>query len=198
MKTCIAALSAVLCLAAFHSTVPENAPTTWSVDHAHSRLGFKVRHLGISNVRGDFREYDAMLSMDGTDVSTLSAEATIQTASINTDNDRRDNHLRSPDFFAAEEHPEMTFVSTGVRNVDGSTFEMTGNLTIRGTTHEVVLDAEFLGSVAMGEEERAGFEATTTIDRMDYGLAWDRLTEAGGLVVGHEVEITLELEVIKD
>lgn len=198
MKIRIAALSAVLFLAAFHGVVPESAPATWSVDHAHSKLGFKVRHLGISNVRGDFREYDVVLRMDGTDLSTLSAEATIQTASIDTDNDRRDNHLRSPDFFAAEEHPEMTFISTGVQNVDGSTFEITGNLTIRGTTHEVVLDAEFLGSASMGDEERAGFEATTEIDRMDYGLAWDRLTEAGGFVVGHDVEITLELEVIKD
>ena len=198
MKAFFGAITLLIALGAFHAHTPVQPPASWSVDHAHSKLGFKVKHLGISNVRGEFREYEAVLTMDGTDLSTLSAEATIKTASLFSGNERRDDHLRSPDFLSAEQHPEMTFVSTGVRSVEGSRFEMVGDLTIRDVTREVVLAAEFLGSATMAEQERAGFEATTTIDRMDYGLAWNMLTEAGGFVVGHSVEITLELEVIKD
>lgn len=177
---------------------PASRANSWSVDHAHSKIGFKVRHLGISNVRGDFRDYDVSISMTDGDVSTLSASATIQTTSVFTNNDRRDNHLRSPDFFSAEAFPAMTFQSKEVRAVDGNTFELVGDLTIRDVTTEVVLDAEFLGTATMGDQERAGFEASTEINRMDYGLAWNRLTEAGGFVVGHNVEIILELEMVKD
>lgn len=169
----------------------------WAIDKVHSDIGFKVRHLGISNVRGNFTDYDVTLSFDPDDLSTLETTATVRIASINTENERRDNHLRSPDFFAADEHPEMTFVSKEVRNIDGNEFELVGDLTIRGVTKEVVLDAEYLGTASMGDSERAGFQAETSIDRFDYGLAWDNLTEAGGLVVGREVNIILELEVIK-
>ena len=171
---------------------------SWSVDRVHSKIGFKVKHLGISNVRGEFREYDASISLDGTDLSTLKTSATIKTGSVFTDNERRDGHLRSPDFFSAEDFPTMTFTSKGVRNVKGSEFELVGDLTIRDVTKEVVLEAEFLGVASMGDEERAGFEARTTINRLDYGLAWNKVTEAGGFVVGHDVQIILELEVIKD
>ena len=177
---------------------PASRANSWSVDHAHSKIGFKVRHLGISNVRGDFRDYDVSISMTDGDVSKLSASATIQTTSVFTNNDRRDNHLRSPDFFSAEAFPAMTFQRKEVRAVDGNTFELVGDLTIRDVTTEVVLDAEFLGTATMGDQERAGFEASTEINRMDYGLAWNRLTEAGGFVVGHNVEIILELEMVKD
>lgn len=179
-----------------HATPPE--VSKWAIDGSHSKIGFKVRHLGIAAVRGQFNEYDAALAFDPQDLTTIEANATIQVNSIDTGNERRDNHLRSPDFFAAEEHPAMTFVSTGVRNVDGTTFELVGDLTIRGTTKEVVLDGEFLGTAKMGDSERAGIVAEGTIDRFDYGLTWDRLTEAGGLVVGREVDIVLELEVIKE
>ena len=171
---------------------------TWSLDQAHSRVGFKVKHLGISTVRGAFSEYDGTVRFDPADLSTLSARTTVQVASIDTENERRDNHLRSADFFAADEFPAMTFVSKRVQNIEGDRFELVGDLTIRGTTKEVVFDGEFLGVAAMGESERAGFEASTTIDRLDYGLAWDRLTEAGGLVVSHDVTIVLELQLRKE
>ena len=174
------------------------APASWSVDPVHSKIGFKVKHLGISNVRGEFKDYDVSISLDGTDLSTLKTKATIKTGSISTNNDRRDGHLRSPDFFSADDFPEMTFKSKGVRNVNGSEFELVGDLTIRGTTKEVVLEAEFLGAASMGDSERAGFEARTTINRLEYGLQWNRTTEAGGFVVGHDVQIILELEDIKD
>lgn len=171
--------------------------STWAVDQVHSKIGFKVKHLGISNVRGDFNTYDVDLRFDPQDLSTLETTVNVDVASIDTENERRDGHLRSPDFFAAEEYPTMTFAAKSVRNIDGDEFELVGDLTIRGVTKEVVLDAEFLGTASMGDSERAGFEAETEINRLDYGLAWNKVTEAGGFVVSHDVKIILELEVIK-
>ncbi len=187
-------IALVLFLAGFSG----DAPATWSIDSAHSKIGFKVRHLGISNVRGEFGEYDATITMDPEDLQSLQASVTIQVVSIDTGNDRRDNHLRSDDFFSAETFPTMTFESTGVTNLEGSTFDIVGNLTIRDVTKEVVLSAEYLGSATMGDSERAGFEARTKVNRIDFGLMWNRLTEAGGAVVGHDIEVILELEIIKD
>lgn len=200
MRTRLIVPLLVVALLATIGFVPEPAPrvSSWSVDHTHSKIGFKIRHLGISNVRGDFRDYDVSISMTDGDVSTLAASATIQTTSVFTDNDRRDNHLRSPDFFSAEEFPVMTFQSKEVRAVDGNAFELVGDLAIRDVTKEVVLNAQFLGTATMGGQERAGFEASTEVNRLEYGLAWNRLTEAGGFVVGHNVEIILELEMVKD
>ena len=195
MKTRLLLIAALVMMA---FTPQPIAPSTWTIDVAHSKIGFKVKHLGISNVRGEFREYDAEISMDGNDLGTLQASATIHTTSIDTGNDRRDNHLRSDDFFGSEEFPAMTFESSAVQNVDGANFELVGELTIRDVTKEVVLEGEFLGSAKMGEEQRAGFEARTTVNRMDYNLSWNRLTEAGGFVVGHDVEIILELELIEE
>ena len=189
-------LLVTLFLAAF--AIPMENPTSWSIDAAHSSISFKVRHLGISNVRGEFLAYDAEILMDGADLSTLSVNANIETASIDTGNERRDGHLRSDDFFAAEEFPNMTFTSTGVTEVEENRFQLSGDLTIRDVTQAIVLEGEFLGTASMGDSERAGFEATTTINRTEFNLSWDRLTEAGGLVVGHDVEIILELELIKD
>ena len=153
-----------------------------------------MRHLGISNVRGQFADYDATVQFDPENLETLQVEATINVGSINTGIERRDNHLRSDDFFNAEQFPAMTFVSKGVRNIDGDEFELVGDLTIRDVTKEVVLEGEFLGAAAQGEKQKVGFEAETTINRFDYNLKWDKLTEAGGFVVGEEVDIILELE----
>ena len=189
-------LFASLLLIAF--SIPTEEPSSWSIDVSHSSISFKVRHLGISNVRGEFLTYDAEILIDGTDLSTLAVDATIETTSIDTGNERRDNHLRSDDFFGAEEFPNMTFTSTGVTEVDGNEFHLAGDLTIRDVTKSIVLEGEFLGTAMMGDSERAGFEATATINRKEFNLSWDRLTEAGGFVVGHDVEIILELEVIKD
>jgi polyisoprenoid-binding protein YceI len=134
------------------------------------------------------------VTFDPEDLSTLKAEATIQVTSIDTGIERRDNHLRSDDFFNAEQFPEMKFVSKSVRNIDGESFELVGDLTIRDITKEVVLEGEFYGVGMMGETRKAGFQAETTVNRFDYNLKWDRLTEAGGLVVAEEVKITLDLE----
>ena len=185
-----------LCLLAF--SVPTEDPSSWSIDSVHSSIGFKVRHLGISNVRGEFLDYDAEILMDGTDLSTLTVSATIETGSVDTGNERRDGHLRSDDFFGAEEFPNMTFSSTEVTNIEGNNFHLVGDLTIRDVTQSVTLESEFLGTTTMRDSERAGFEARTVINRKEFNLSWDQLTEAGGFVVGHNVEIILELEVIKD
>ncbi len=180
-------------------TVPANEdPESWSIDASHSSISFKVRHLGISNVRGEFLSYDADIQMEGADLNTLSVSATIETASVDTGNDRRDGHLRSDDFFGAEEFPSIMFTSTGVSEVDGNKFHLNGDLTIKDVTQSVVLEGEFLGLATMGDSERAGFEAQTSVNRKNFNLTWDELTEAGGVIVGHNVEISLELEVIKD
>ncbi len=167
---------------------------TFVADKAHSQLGFKVRHLGITNVNGVFSDYEMEVAFDENDLSSLRAEATIQVASIDTGIERRDNHLRSDDFFNANKYPTIKFVSTAVRNIEGSSFELVGDLTIRDITKEVVFDAEFVGLGKMGETTKAGFEASTSINRFDYNLKWDRVTEAGGLVVSENVRIQLDLE----
>ncbi|GIV58136.1 MAG: polyisoprenoid-binding protein [Bacteroidetes bacterium] len=190
----VPALVAVLTLAGFENDRPK---AVYKADPAHSYVGFQVRHLGVSNVKGQFKEYDITLEMEGTDLSTLKARGTVNVNSIDTGIERRDNHLRSPDFFDVENYPTITFVSKEVRNIDGNAFELVGDLTIKDVTKEVVLEAEFLGTARMGDSERAGFTAETTINRKDFNLTWDRLTEAGGLVVGHDVKLVLEIEAIK-
>lgn len=187
MKSIIAA--ALLTASGLAATVQ-----TFQVDRAHSSIGFKVRHLGITNVNGHFGDYQATVTVDPSDLSTLKAEAVIQVGSVDTGVDRRDNHLKSADFFDAENFPTMTFVSKEVRNIDGPNFELVGDLTIRGTTKEIVLDAEYLGSARMGETDKVSFEAQGRINRFDYGLRWDNLTEAGGLIVAEEVRLILELQ----
>ena len=174
--------------------VKESNVKTFTVDYLHSNVGFKVRHLGISNVNGSFNEYEAKVMVDPEDLSTLQAEATFQIGSIETGNDRRNGHLKSDDFFNAEEYPTMTFKSTKVMVGEDGAFKLHGNLTIRDVTKEVVLKGEMLGT-GMGQNGmKVGFEASTTINRFDYNLKWDKLTEAGGLVVGEDVRIILELE----
>ncbi len=192
----VPALLAVLVLAGFSAGASED-PATWTLDRSHSQVKFKVRHLGISNVEGSFGTFDITLRFDPADLKTVQTTAEIDATSIDTGNERRDGHLRSDDFFAADEHPKLTFVSTGVEQIDGNRFKLAGDLTIRGTTKPVVLDAELLGTASNGGKTVAAFTATTTINRFDYGLKWDRLTEAGGLMVGENVQITIDMEVVK-
>ena len=172
----------------------KSAVTKFVADKAHSQIGFRVRHLGITNVNGNFNDYEADVMFDPSDLSTLQATATVKIASVDTGIERRDNHLKSDDFFNAEQFPEMKFVSKSVRNIDGSEFELVGDLTIRDVTKEVVFEGEFFGVGMMGETKKAGFEAEATISRFDYNLKWDRVTEAGGLVVAENVKIMLDLE----
>ena len=182
--------------------IADSGMASWQIDPVHSKLGFKARHFGISNVRGEFRDFDASFTFDPADLSTIEASVRIQAASVFTGNDRRDNHLRSDDFFNAENDPIITFISKRVQNIDGNEFELVGDLTIRGNTHEVVLDAEFTGSVSMEQggqtQVRAAFEAETKVNRMEYGLKFDStIGGVGDLVVGNQVKLIIELELIR-
>lgn len=176
--------------------VPVHADV-WKVDPAHSSVHFKVQHLVITNVVGEFGQFDATLNFDGKDVSTGSAEMTVNSASISTDNVNRDNHLKSPAFFDAEKYPDLTFKSRKVLIGEGQKFKLVGDLTMHGVTKEVTFDCEFHGSAVMMGATRAGFSATTKVNRQDYGISWSKTLDNGGLVAGNDVEISLELEFVK-
>lgn len=170
---------------------------TYQVDNVHSQVHFKVAHLMISSVRGEFNDYTATIDADPATKTVNSVKATIKTTSIDTKNKKRDDHLRSADFFNAAEHPEMTFESTRVVG-KGNDITVYGKLTIRGTTKEVALKGKFMGEVKdPWGNSKAGFEATGMIDRQEFGLSWNKMLETGGLVVGDEIEIGLEIEALK-
>lgn len=168
---------------------------TWTIDHSHSEVNFKVRHMLVSNVRGNFGSYSATIEAAGADFSdaVISFEAAID--SINTGNEQRDGHLKSPDFFDAASHPTMTFASRNVTVVSAHEMKVEGDLTIRGVTKPITLDVIYNGTVSgFGGVEIAGFEITGVINRFDYGLEWNALTEAGGVVVGSDVKIEIVAE----
>ena len=171
--------------------------TSWSFDPAHSHIGFSVRHLMVSKVRGEFTKWNGTLDFDPARPEAAVITAVIDAASIDTHEAQRDGHLRSPDFFDAPTHPTLTFKSTKVEKA-GESYRVTGDLTIRGVTRAVVLDAEFGGQVTdLQGKTRAGFSAKTAIDRKDFGLVWNMVLEAGGFAVADKVEITLEVEAVQ-
>lgn len=174
------------------------APSTWNVDPAHSQVGFSVKHLVISTVRGEFTKYSGVAKLDDADPTRSSVDVTIDASSIDTRVADRDAHLRSPDFLDAANHPTLTFKSTKVAKAGKDRLKVTGDLTLRGVTKPVVLDVTTTPEVkGMGGEARRGFSATTKISRKAYGLTWNQLVEAGP-AVGDEVTISLDLEVVKD
>ncbi|MCP2275456.1 Polyisoprenoid-binding protein YceI [Nocardia amikacinitolerans] len=165
---------------------------TWVIDPAHSTVGFSVRHLMVSKVRGRFTDFEGKLVI-GED-GAASAEAEIRVNSLTTDNEQRDAHLRTADFFHAEQFPLMTFKSTGFR-VNGEEFVVDGEFTIRGNTKPVSLNVEFLGvNPGMGNGPVAGFEAKTVVSRREFGLDIDMPLPDGGAVIGDKVTLTLEIE----
>lgn len=167
----------------------------YEVDTSHTQVMFKVRHMGVSTVTGKFNRFAATFAYNAEDPTASWVTATIDAASIDTDNDRRDNHLRSPDFFAADSYPTLTFRSTRVEAAEEGRLRVAGDLSIRGVTRPVVLDVVLEGATVGGEGQPiTGWTAETTINRKDYGLMWNRLTEAGGWVVSDDVRIVLEVE----
>lgn len=191
-----------LTLVGFSSAAPETTadarPVGYQIDLAHSSVYFKVRHLGIANVTGEFTSFAANLSMEPGDLSTLKTSSRIDAASVDTGNETRDADLRSENFFDVNQHPYIRFSSTGVTDVEGDTFKIAGELKIHGVTKPVVLDAELLGTAqGPGGQERIGIVAETTIDRRDFGLTWNNLTEAGGIIVGHDVKLIIEVEAVR-
>ena len=170
--------------------------TKWVIDPAHSEITFKVKHLMISNVKGEFKTFQA--NIDGEDFTTSTISANIDTSSISTNNNDRDTHLKSPDFFEVEKYPEITFVSTSIKKVDDDEFKLVGDLTIKGTTKEITLDVEFGGFMKDPYgNEKAGFSINGKLNRKDFGLNWNAALEAGGVMVGNEIKINAEVQFIK-
>jgi polyisoprenoid-binding protein YceI len=170
----------------------------WRVDPAHSSVNFQVTHMVISKVNGKFNDFTSTITFDGKDVSTGIAKLTVKTASIDTGNEQRDTHLKSPDFFDAEKYPDMSFKSTKVIKGEGQKFQLIGTLTMRGVTKEVTFNCEFTGTVDVQNTMKAGFSATTRINRQDFNISWSKSIDNGGLIVSNDVDITLNLEFIKE
>lgn len=171
------------------------APTTFEVDRAHSKVLFKVHHRGISTVTGQFKQFDATIDVDPQDLSTLRARAIIDVASVDTEVERRDNHLRSADFFDAENHPQMEFVSTRAELVGDDRVKLHGTLTLRGVTKPVVLDTQFGGVITDSRgSQRAGLTASGTINRRDFGVNYGGLLDSGVPVISDDVEIYIEFQ----
>ncbi len=171
---------------------------TWKIDQAHSEINFKVKHLVVSTVRGSFNDFEATIEAGNEDFSDAKIKFEADTNSINTRNSDRDTHLKSPEFFDANKYDKISFVSNSVKKVSEHEFKVNGNLTIRDITKEITLDVIYNGVVeGMGGNEVAGFEISAKINRFDYGLKWNALTEAGGVVVGNEVKIEILAEFIK-
>jgi polyisoprenoid-binding protein YceI len=170
--------------------------TTWSVDPTHTHIEFAVRHLMISTVKGRFAEFSGVVQLDPADLTTASLDVTIDVASLDTRVADRDNHLRSADFFDAATHPTITYVSRKVVP-QGDEYRVIGDLTIRGVTREVPLAVSLEGQAKdPWGNQRMAFAATTKINRADFGLTWNAALEAGGVVVGEEVKISIDVELI--
>lgn len=192
IQTKLAFFLAILALVV--SAAGANAAQSYAIDYSHSHVGFAVKHFGISTVRGEFKDYSGEVMIDENDLAASSVSIEIEVASIDTDNEQRDGHLKSADFFDAENHPKMTFKSTKIEKTDAGRFLVTGDLSIRGMTREIQLPVTFGGPLEAMGTVRIGVEGETTINRQDYGLAWSKLLETGGLVVANDVDISISLE----
>jgi polyisoprenoid-binding protein YceI len=174
-------------------------PVQWQIDTAHTGAHFSVRHMMVSNVRGEFSKVTGTVNLDTGDIGRSTVEASIEAASIQTREPARDKHLRSADFLDVEHFPVISFKSRKIEGMAASGFVLTGDLTIHGVTREVVLDVEPLSEEiadAYGNF-RIGTSATTKIDRRDFGLTWNAVLETGGVVVGTEIKITIEIELTR-
>ena len=178
---------------------PQSTTTTWNIDPVHSVAEFKVKHMMISNVKGQFTRIQGVLKLDETNVTNSSVEASIEAASINTREEQRDAHLKSADFFDVEKFPALSFKSTRVTRVADGELAVAGDLTIHGVTRNMVFNVE--GPTAAAKDPwgnlRRGLSATAKINRKDFGLTWNSALEAGGLLVGDEITITLDLQFVK-
>jgi polyisoprenoid-binding protein YceI len=185
------------------SVTPEVAEGTipkgvWRVDPAHSKVGFAVKHMGVATVRGEFGEFEGSLEI-GDDLAASKATGSVQTKSVDTNQDARDEHLRSADFFEVEKYPELTFASTKIERVDDETVKITGDLTMHGETHPIELEAE-LGGVETGPEgeTRTGLEVTGQLSRSDWGMKFNAALGSGNVVVSDKVKLTLDIAAVLD
>ncbi|MDB1086582.1 YceI family protein [Streptomyces sp. ACA25] len=171
---------------------------TYTIDPDHTRLGFSARHAMVTKVRGAFNEFEGTARLDGANPESSEVRLAIKAASIDTRNGQRDEHLRSNDFLAMESHPEITFVSTGIRQTADAEFDVTGDLTIRGVTNPVTIPFSYEGAATdpFGNL-RVGFEGSVTINRKDYGVTWNAPLEAGGVLVSEKIGLEFEVSAIK-
>jgi len=178
---------------------PAVSQAGWKVDAAHSSIGFSVKHMAVSKTKGTFDSFEAAFEFEPGQPESWSCTATVDVASVNTANEKRDDHLRSDDFFDVANFPTLTFTSTGVKMKNDEEGTVTGTLTMHGVTKEVELDLEVLGMVNdPWGNTRVGFSLEGKINRKDWGLAWSKVMEGGGLVVGEDVTLTIEIEGIQD
>jgi polyisoprenoid-binding protein YceI len=172
--------------------------SSWAIDNSHSHIAFTARHMMISKVRGRFQNFTGTVEFDEQNPINSSVSVQIEAASIDTRDEKRDGHLSSPDFLDAANHPYLSFVSKRIEVIDASHGKIVGDLTIRGVTREVVLEAEYNGQAkSPWGTTSAGFNASTKINRKDWGLNWNVALETGGVLVGEEVSIEIELEIVK-
>ena len=170
----------------------------YTLDASHSRIGFQARHAMVTKVRGAFNEFEGTARLDGADPSKSTASIKIKAASIDTRSPDRDAHLRSNDFFAMDEYPEITFQSTSAEQVDEKHYRMTGDLTIKGVTKPVTIDFEYTGNaIDPYGNLRVGFEGSVTINRKDWGVNWNAALEAGGMLVSEKVTLEFDISAIK-
>ena len=189
---------ALAAMAALAIAAPAAAqPATWDIDSAHSAAQFAIKHMMVSTVRGDLGKISGKATYDGKDYSTVQVDASIDTTGINTREPKRDEHLKSPDFFDVSKHPTITFKSKRAEAAGAKKFRLIGDLTMHGVTKEVTLDVEASDSVTMQGKMRVGARATTKLNRKDYGITWSRAIDGGGVVVGDEVDVTLDLELTR-
>jgi polyisoprenoid-binding protein YceI len=186
-------LNTLLALLAFAGSAL--AQTSWIVDKAHSKIGFTVDHMVVAEVDGNFKDFDGKVVTKSPDFSGADVDFAAKVASIDTDNEKRDGHLKSDDFFNAEKYPELKFKGKLVK--EGEKYFLKGDLTIRDVTKPVTLDVTYGGTVKVSGSEKAGFKINGKINRQDYGLKWSKTTEAGGLVVSDEVELVGKIELNK-
>jgi len=180
------------------TTATHTRTSTWTIDPTHSIAEFAVKHLVVTTVKGRFRDLEATIEIDEAQPENSSVEAKIAVASVDTNVEDRDKHLRSDDFFNAEQFPYLTFRSTRIERLGEERFKLIGELTIRDVTKEVDLDGEYEGQIAdPWGNQRAAFTATTQISRKEFGIRWNQALETGGAVVGDNVKITLHLEAVR-
>jgi polyisoprenoid-binding protein YceI len=178
-------------------TTSSNLPI-WAIDGAHSSIGFTVRHMVVSKVRGRFTRWSGTIAMDERDPTKARVEIAIEPASVDTGVEQRDTHLRSPDFFDVERYPGMTFRSTRIERAGEGRYRLTGALTLHGVTRPVSLEVEFAGSAKdPWGGIRAGFSARGSLDRRDFGLTYNQLLETGGVLVGEKVDLDVEVEAVR-
>jgi polyisoprenoid-binding protein YceI len=172
--------------------------TKWAIDPTHSKVGFKVKHLMISNVTGSFREFTADVKTAGDDFSTAAISFSLKTASVDTEMPDRDAHLKGPDFFESEKYPDLTFTGTGLKDLGDDIYELSGLLKIKDVSKPVKLSVEFGGVMSdPWGNIKAGFSINGKINRKDWGLNWNAALEAGGVLVGEEVKINCDIELVK-